>query len=93
MKLKQIKIKDYPRLKPFFKKPRYRLCEYSLPSILVWTNDEYKPYGAIDNGALFVAAEFVRQKEDRHLMLPISPERDFTPEELHRLASHASPQG
>ena len=71
MKLKQIEIEDYPKLKPYFKNPKYRLCEYSLPSILVWTNDEYQPYGAIDNGALVIGAEFVQQKENRHLMLPI----------------------
>ena len=86
MKLEQITIKDYPKLKPFFKNPRYRLCEYSLPSILVWTNDEYQPYGGINNGALFIGAEFVQQKENRHLLLPISPEREFPPEELHQLA-------
>jgi hypothetical protein len=87
MNLEQIKIEDYPRLKRFFKRPRYRLCEYSLPSILAWTNDEYQPYGLIDNDTLIIGAEFNRNKENRHLILPISPKREFSPEELHRLAA------
>lgn len=84
--MKPIKISDYPELKQFFEKPRYRLCEYSLPSIVAWTNDEYQPYGTVDNGALIVAAEFEQHKENRHLMLPVSPEKEYSPEELHRLS-------
>lgn len=87
MNLKPIKISDYSSLKPFFRQPRYRLCEYSLSSILAWTNDEYQPYGVIDNGALIVGAEFKRQKELRHLMLPVSPAGEYSPEELHSLAA------
>ena len=87
MELRPIKIADYPGLKKYFAKPRYQLCEYSLSSILAWTNDEYQPYGAIDNGALIVAADFKERKDLRHLMLPISPEKEYPPEELHRLAT------
>ncbi|MFC1798454.1 DUF2156 domain-containing protein [Thermodesulfobacteriota bacterium] len=84
--MKPLEISDYPKLKRFFNNPRYRLCEYSLPSILAWTNDEYRPYGMIDEDALIVAAEFTQHKESRHLMLPVSPQREYTPEELQRLA-------
>ena len=87
MKLEEITISDYSELKHFFKQPRYRLCEYSLSSILAWTNDEYQPYGAVENDALIVAAEFKQRRELRHLMLPVSPEREYGPKELHRVAT------
>jgi len=86
MKMKQLKISDYPDLKRFFKRSKYRLCEYSLPLIIVWSNDEYQPYGTIDGDALIAGAEFTTCKENRHLLLPISPSREYTPEELRDLA-------
>ncbi len=76
---------DYPVLKPFFENQQHRLCVYSLPSLLSWSNDEYQPVGAIDGDALIVAAEFNRHKEKRHLILPISPHRQYSPEALHAL--------
>jgi hypothetical protein len=86
MKLLPLKTDDYTVLKPFFENQRYRLCVYSLPSLLSWINDEYQPFGAIDGDALIVAAEFNRQKEKRHLILPISSHRQYSPEALHALA-------
>jgi uncharacterized protein len=76
---------DYPVLKPFFESQQHRLCVYSLPSLLSWSNDEFQPVGAIDGDALIVAAEFNRHKEKRHLILPISPHRQYSPEALHAL--------
>lgn len=76
---------DYPVLNPFFENQQHRLCVYSLPSLLSWSNDEYQPVGAIDGDALIVAAEFNRHKEKRHLILPISPHRQYSPEALHAL--------
>ena len=87
MKLEQLKIEDYPKLKRFFKQPRYRLCEYSLPSILAWTNDEYQPYGLIEDDGLIIGAEFTQHKEKRHLMLPVSPGREYSPQELREFAT------
>lgn len=86
MKLLPLTPADYPVLKPFFEHQRHRLCVYSLPSLLAWSNDEYQPFGAIDGNALIVAAEFNRQKEKRHLILPISPQGHYSPEALHALA-------
>jgi len=62
------------------------LCYYSLPSILTWSNRFYQPYGATENDALIVGVEFEERKEERHLLLPLSPERSFSPEELRHLA-------
>jgi len=86
MKLLPLTPVDYPALKPFFENQQHRLCVYSLPSLLSWTNDDYQPVGAIDGDALIVAAEFNRQKEKRHLILPISPQRQYSPEALYALA-------
>lgn len=86
MKLLPLTPQDYPVLKPFFENQRHRLCVYSLPSLLSWSNDEYQPFGAIDGDALIVAAEFNRQKEKRHLILPISPQGQYSPEALYALA-------
>lgn len=86
MKLKPLTPQDYPFLKPFFEKQRHQLCIYSLPSLLSWSNDEYQPHGGIIDEALIIAAEFNRQKEKRHLILPVSPDKDFPPEALYELA-------
>lgn len=86
MKLLPLSPLDYPELKPFFENQRHRLCVYSLASLLSWSNDEYQPFGAIDGDALIVAAEFNRQKEKRHLILPISPQGQYSPEALYALA-------
>lgn len=86
MIMKHIKYSDYSKLKGFFRHQRYTLCVYSLPSILAWSNEYYMPCGAIENDALVVAAEFSEQKENRHLILPISPSREYSPKELYALA-------
>lgn len=87
MNAKQILPSDYPKLKKFFESQKYGLCAYSLASIIVWRNNVYQPYGTIDGDAFIVWAEFTTRKEDRHLILPVSPVREFTPEELHGIAS------
>jgi uncharacterized protein len=86
MKFVHLTPERYPELKPFFTKQRYRLCTYSLPAIIVWSNTEYQPYGTVKDDALIVYADFVRQLEKRHLILPISPEREYSPEALSALA-------
>jgi len=85
MQLKPITPADYTELKPFFENQQYRLCEYALPLVIVWSNIEYRPYGAVDGESLIVAAEFCIHKENRHLILPISPTKRHTPEDLYRL--------
>lgn len=88
MKMKEIKYSDYSALKVFFARQRYNLCVYTLPSILAWRNEDYFPCAAIENDALIIGAEFKKQKEKRHLILPVSPSREYTPSELHRLAGN-----
>lgn len=78
---------DYPNLIKFFERQRYNLCAYSLPSIITWANHSYQPYGIINGETLIVCAEFYgKHKKNRHLILPISPAREYHPEELYEIA-------
>lgn len=89
MQFTQLTPPDFATHRHYFENQRYRLCAYSLSSIICWTNDEYKPFGAPYKDALIVAAEFENQKKNRHLLLPISPERMVGPEELALVAKLA----
>ena len=86
MKLKRMSIADYADLKPFFVSQRYTLCAYSLPSFLIWTNELVKPVGMVHDGALFMGCAFTRGDELPYLLLPVSPDRKFSPEALHAIA-------
>lgn len=86
MKMKEITYSDYSSLKKYFKNQRYMLCVYSLPSIIAWSNEYYIPYGITENDTLIIGAEFTKQKEKRHLILPVSPSGEYSPKELRRLA-------
>lgn len=89
MNFTQLTPPDYAKYRHYFKNQRYELCAYSLSSSISWTNAEYKPYGAEYEDAFVVAAEFEEVKRNRHLLLPVSPERTFTPEELVQVAKLA----
>jgi hypothetical protein len=86
MNLTPLAPQDYFRLKPYFERQEHRLCSYSLVSILTWINQEYRPYGAFLDDTLIVCGEFNSRKQDRHMLLPISPTRKYTPEMLADLA-------
>lgn len=89
MNFKQIVPTDYPYYKKYFVNQKYRLCAYSLSSIIAWTNKSYMPLAAEIDGAMVLGCEFVKDTANRHMILPISPERDFSPEELKDLAVEA----
>ncbi|MCP4346199.1 MAG: DUF2156 domain-containing protein [Desulfobacterales bacterium] len=85
--MKKITPSDYPDLLKYFKHQKYDHCAYSLASVIAWTNHLYQPYAVTDNGSLIVCAEFYgKHKKSRHLILPISPVREYNPEELHKVA-------
>jgi len=86
MKLEQITFKDYPKLLHFFERQQYRLCVYSLSSLIAWSTREYQPYAAAAGDMLVMGAEFVTEKENRHLILPISGNGNLSPEKLYELA-------
>ena len=89
MNFTQLTPPDFARYRSYFVNQRYELCAYSLSSIIAWTNDEYKPYGAEYADAFTVAAEFKTDTQNRHLLLPVSPRRQFPPDELAALAREA----
>ncbi|MDO9515420.1 MAG: phosphatidylglycerol lysyltransferase domain-containing protein [Syntrophales bacterium] len=82
MKFRPLTPSDYESLKPFFAGQRYELCPYSISSIIAWTNEVYQPCAAVHGDSLVIYANFTRHKERSHLILPISPGREHTPEEL-----------
>jgi hypothetical protein len=86
MNFSQLTPPDYDKYRHYFKNQRYELCAYSLSSIIAWSNNEYQPYGAEYENAFVVAAEFNEEKQNRHLLLPVSPSRMFDPEALVRVA-------
>lgn len=86
MTLNPMTFDTYAQLKPYFQDQRYPLCTYSLPSIIAWTNDNFSPGWTVMDGALVVGAEFRHPKDSRHLILPVSPGKEFAPEELRGLA-------
>jgi hypothetical protein len=86
-RLRPLKESDFDRLKPYFRHQTYRLCAYSLASILVWRSAHYHPVGTEKGGALVVGAEFADKTSHRHLLLPIQPDGHVAPEPLHRLAA------
>ena len=87
MKLSRLLPEDYPVLKPYFSRQKYQICYYSLSSAIAWSNQEYHPYKTVIDDAVVIGCEFTHHKENRHLLLPISPTKEFTPEALQKLAS------
>ena len=89
MKLSQLTPADFVKDRSYFENQRYELCSYSLSSIIAWSNAEYQPLGAVYKDAFIVAAEFAEAKKNRHLLLPVSPQRMLHPDELVTVAKHA----
>jgi hypothetical protein len=86
MILEPLSYGHYRLLKPYFADQRHRLSAYCLPSIIAWQTRFYQPQFALDGDWLILAAEFFRQPEKRHLLLPINPGVEPEPDQLHRLA-------
>ena len=89
MKLTPITFNDYTRLQPYFGNQRYRLCSYSLPSIIAWENECFRPVAAVSADALFVGGDFTDAPDKCHMLLPISPSDDFSPDQLCAVADAA----
>lgn len=86
MTFKELAISDYDTLKTFFTKQPYNLCVYSPASLIAWSNRTFRSFYAVTDGVLLIACERKDHPEDRHLILPISQERLYTPSELYRFA-------
>lgn len=86
MKFKAVSVSDYETLKPFFSTHPYDLSIYSPASIIAWSYRTFKAYYLIENGTLCIAGQSEEHADSRHLILPLSPERVFTPFELRDMA-------
>lgn len=86
MKLKPLNISLYNRLKPYFKNQAYPLSAYSLSSIIFWQDETFQVLYGIDGDAVIFAGEFTHHKDWRHMILPVSTGRQYSPEELVDLA-------
>jgi hypothetical protein len=86
MIFKELAISDYDTLNTFFMRQPYNLCVYSPASLIAWSNRTFKSFYAVTDGILFIACERKDHPEDRHLILPISQKRLYSPSELHRFA-------
>ncbi|MDO8722185.1 MAG: phosphatidylglycerol lysyltransferase domain-containing protein [Syntrophales bacterium] len=84
--LKPLNPSDYRHLKRFVKGQTNKLSAYSLPSIIAWSNDVYQPFYAIEDNSLIFCTESSKHPENRHLILPFSPGREFSPGDLHNMA-------
>jgi len=86
MEFKQLEVSDYHILKRFFKSQQYRLCNYSLLSLIVWSNQKLRSHYAVEDNTLIIYNKSTANPHDDHLILPISPEDNITPEYLFNLA-------
>ena len=86
MDFKQLDIADYQNLRIFFNNQRYRLCEYSLLSLMVWSNQRLKTFYSIDDNTLIIYYKSDSSLKESHLILPISPSANINPEYLFNTA-------
>ncbi|MBA4367447.1 MAG: hypothetical protein C0403_07390 [Desulfobacterium sp.] len=87
MTYKPLLPEDYNLYKPFFRNQRFRLCVYSLPSLIVWSNHIYHPHASIWNDSLVIFVQSGTTEEKNHIILPIAPGKNHNPKELHRIAA------
>ena len=86
MNFKPLTVYDYDTIKVFFTGQPYSLCVYSPASLIAWSNRIFMNRYAIADEILFIAGEAEDHPQDRHLILPISKDRVYSPKELHRFA-------
>jgi uncharacterized protein len=89
MKFRPVSISDFPILKPFFSGHPYSLSVYSPASIIAWSYEAFKADYAIEEGELFIAGQTEACRDNRHLILPLSKEKLYTPSELRDVAGRA----
>lgn len=77
-----ITVDDYNGLKPFFENQPHELSVYSLASIICWNTAVASPYYKIDGDTLLISHLFEKERENDHLMLPISMDKMIPPSDL-----------
>ncbi|MBM4315378.1 MAG: DUF2156 domain-containing protein [Deltaproteobacteria bacterium] len=86
MSFKPLTVSDYDGIKGYFAGQPYNLCIYSPASLIAWCNRIFVNRYAVVDEALFISGEAEDHPQDRHLILPISKDRVYSPEQLHRFA-------
>ncbi len=86
MIFKPLEVGDYPDLKPFFDHQPYRHSNYSLFSIVVWSDQAYRTSFARSGDSVVFLNESARHPDDRHLFLPVCPARRPRLAQLRALA-------
>lgn len=86
MNFKPVDVADYDTLKTFFSGHPYELSIYSPASIIAWSDGIYKAKYSIIDGICFIANDAEEHPDDRHLILPVSGQRCYSPAELHGFA-------
>ncbi|MDM8516092.1 phosphatidylglycerol lysyltransferase domain-containing protein [Desulfobacterales bacterium HSG16] len=87
MNPKPLVVSDYQNLKTFFDPQPHDLCTYSLPSVIVWSTHLFWPNYVTDGSSLVISYEYASKFADkRHMILPLSLDREFTPEKLFNIA-------
>jgi len=86
MNFKKLEVADYAALKPYFDPIPYRLSIYSLPSLIAWGDCVFETRYAVEGDLLVIANESQLRPDDRHLILPVSPGGDPSPERLRAIA-------
>ena len=86
MNFKLLEPADFETYKPFFRNQSYNLCIYSLPSLIVWTNSLARHFVAKWDGRLVIYMDYPKGHLAPHLIMPISPEAEITPDDLSDLS-------
>lgn len=86
MNFRPLTVSDYDTVTDFFSGQPYSLCIYSPASLIAWCNRIFINRYAIEDEALFISGEAENHPQDRHLILPVSQDRQFSPRELHHFA-------
>lgn len=84
--MQPLTVDDYPKLKPFFNGQPHLLSVYSLPSLIVWNNEIYKPVFQVRGQTLLLGSLCQPRPEENHLILPIAPHWDDSPQVLCEIA-------
>ena len=88
MNFKKLKVTDYETLKGYFLRQPYNLSVYSIASIIAWGNQLFKTSFHLQNGVCFIANENEKERDTRHLILPVSGQKKFPPAELYHYAKN-----
>ncbi len=87
MDLKPITVSDFEKYKPFFTNQRYRLCSYSLANIIAWSSKTFQAcVGELGEALVFALETTAIHHDKRHILLPVSPKKEYSPEQVCEIA-------